>query len=374
MKAYLMYRDQDFDIKTELSPNADALVQDLELETLFEAMAGEDAYLLAVAKTAILSGLSNDRETILYRQDILMDCLASPNVIRNLYDIAIGGDSRKAHASSSWLGHYPSATLNRAVDILEMLVERLKELRKVADDHSTRVKSEGLGKLFDMLKRELGDDYLHTVEEHLKQLRFRNGVLISAGLGDGNRGDNYVLRQEHKRRQSWLQFLFEPRPEEYRFNLHPRDDAGHRCLSELNDRGINLVANAAAQSADHILSFFAMLRMELAFYVSCLNLHQTLAGKGEPTVFPVPAVPSEPTHCFEGLYDVCLSLRLTQRVVGNDLDVRGNTLIIITGANQGGKSTFLRSIGLAQLMMQCGMFVPAVSFASNMCDRLFTHY
>ena len=32
---------------------------------------------------------------------------------------------------------------------------------------------------------------------------------------------------------------------------------------------------------------------------------------------------------------------------------------MVTGANQGGKSTFLRSVGLAQLMMQCGMLVPA---------------
>lgn len=47
---------------------------------------------------------------------------------------------------------------------------------------------------------------------------------------------------------------------------------------------------------------------------------------------------------------------------------------MITGANQGGKSTFLRSIGLAQLMMQCGMFVGAGSFRSSVCDSLFTHY
>ena len=48
--------------------------------------------------------------------------------------------------------------------------------------------------------------------------------------------------------------------------------------------------------------------------------------------------------------------------------------MIITGANQGGKSTFLRSIGVAQLMMQCGMFVPAESFSANISDGLFTHY
>ncbi|MBV9712120.1 MAG: hypothetical protein JO011_14530 [Ktedonobacteraceae bacterium] len=48
--------------------------------------------------------------------------------------------------------------------------------------------------------------------------------------------------------------------------------------------------------------------------------------------------------------------------------------MIITGANQGGKSTFLRRIGLAQVMMQCGMFVPAESFCANVCHGLFTHY
>jgi DNA mismatch repair ATPase MutS len=65
---------------------------------------------------------------------------------------------------------------------------------------------------------------------------------------------------------------------------------------------------------------------------------------------------------------------MKQKVVGNDVNADDKSLVIITGANQGGKSTFLRSIGLAQLMMQCGMFVPAESLCANICGRLFTHY
>jgi len=60
--------------------------------------------------------------------------------------------------------------------------------------------------------------------------------------------------------------------------------------------------------------------------------------------------------------------------VGNAVMADKVDLVTITGANQGGKSTFLRSIGLAQLMMQCGMFVPAESFRSDVCEGLFTHY
>jgi DNA mismatch repair ATPase MutS len=69
-----------------------------------------------------------------------------------------------------------------------------------------------------------------------------------------------------------------------------------------------------------------------------------------------------------------LALSLKQKIVGNRLDADNKDLVLITGANQGGKSTFLRSVGLAQLMMQCGMFVPAESFCSNVCERVFTHY
>jgi DNA mismatch repair ATPase MutS len=52
----------------------------------------------------------------------------------------------------------------------------------------------------------------------------------------------------------------------------------------------------------------------------------------------------------------------------------GKSLVIITGANQGGKSTLLRSIGQAQLMLQCGMFAPAESLHASVCERIFSHY
>ena len=84
-----------------------------------------------------------------------------------------------------------------------------------------------------------------------------------------------------------------PRPPAYTFHLPPRDESGANALGELRDRGLNLVANALAQSNDHILSFFAMLRTELAFYIGCLNLREQLAKKGQPISFPTPAALGE---------------------------------------------------------------------------------
>jgi len=108
--------------------------------------------------------------------------------------------------------------------------------------------------------------------------------------------------------------------------------------------------------------------------MGCLNLYEQLIQMGEPIAIPEPLPAAERRHTLAGLYDISLALTMKQKVVGNDINADGKDLVFITGANQGGKSTFLRSIGLAQLMMQCGMFVPAGSFSANVCRGLFTHY
>jgi DNA mismatch repair ATPase MutS len=117
-----------------------------------------------------------------------------------------------------------------------------------------------------------------------------------------------------------------------------------------------------------------MLQTELAFYIGCLNLYNRLEALQEPVCFPVPSAAGSRKYSCKGLYDACLALRMKQKIVSNDLGADNRNLVMITGANQGGKSTFLRSIGLAQLMMQAGMFVPAGSFSAETCNALFTHF
>jgi DNA mismatch repair ATPase MutS len=60
--------------------------------------------------------------------------------------------------------------------------------------------------------------------------------------------------------------------------------------------------------------------------------------------------------------------------VPNDIAADGKQLVIMTGANRGGKSTLLRALGLAQIMTQCGMFVAAKSFRASLCHGVFTHF
>jgi DNA mismatch repair ATPase MutS len=374
MKAFLMYRDRDFDFGAKLPPNAPDLIQDLELNTLFEAMAQGNKFLFEVAKIAVLTSLK-DPEEIAFRQQILVDCLDHPDVVREMYDIAveaIQGERRVFGVSFQYRS--PNSVLYSSIEKLELFARALKRLRIITIEHGSKFRSEGFVRFFDILKDQLDDEYFAEVKDHIRNLEFKNGVLISAELDKGNKGANYVLRKLSKEKRHWVRKIFDRNKTEYSFEIDARDESGHRNLSELRERGINLVANAAAQSADHILSFFEMLHAELGFYVGCLNLHDKLAQKGKPACIPSPSALNRQALSAEGLYEPCLCLKSDSNIVGNDLLADNKGLIIITGANQGGKSTFLRSVGLAYLMMQCGMFTAAEHFSASVVEGLFTHF
>jgi MutS-like protein len=368
-----MHPGQDFDLQRPLPWNEQALTEDLELDTLFDAMATGDQFLRDICRRAVLCGL-DDPDQIRYRQRVLTDCLAQPTIVRELYQVAV--ETIQAEKNTYWVlwDRDVDAILYRSMRVLGMFVGALTRLRRIADRHRGDFRSEGFTVFFEMIVKELDDEYLRTVQDHLRRLEFRDGVLISAELGQGNKGTDYVLCAPH-RRQSWIRRMSQARGTSYTYRVPEGDDDDARALRELKGRGTGLVGAVLAQSNDHILSFFTMLRAELAFYVGCLNLHDRLMQAGEPTCLPVPLPPGLRTVSFTGLYNVTLTLNLGgPRAVGNDLHADDKSLLMITGANQGGKSTFLRSIGLAQLMTQCGMFVGAESFHTNVCRGLFTHF
>ncbi len=373
MKAFLMYKDRDFNPKQPLPENTESLVQDLELNTLFNAMAEGDKFIFEIVKTAVLSGLHSQDE-IRYRQAVLKDCVNNQQVIRELYQIPQESINNK---HKRWLGiftHSPAGVLSSSNDLMRMFVGLLKNLRRIADENAARFESEGFKSFFALIEKELDDEYFALIEYHLKQLKFQDGVLISAGLGKGNEGANYMLRLPNTKNRSWIKEVVLKRTPVYTFFISPRDDAGARAVSEIRDQGINVAANALAQSAQHIDSYLNMLRNELAFYIGCINLNNKLAEMGNPTCLPDPEIASERWHAVRELYDISLALTMKKKIIGNEINMDQRSLTVITGANQGGKSTFLRSIGLAQLMMQAGMFVPAEYFRANLCKGVFTHY
>jgi DNA mismatch repair protein MutS len=76
----------------------------------------------------------------------------------------------------------------------------------------------------------------------------------------------------------------------------------------------------------------------------------------------------------EGRHPVIEQMSTAERFVANDtlLDGRDNQLVVLTGPNMAGKSTYIRQVGLIVIMAQLGSFVPAVEAEVGLVDQVFT--
>jgi DNA mismatch repair protein MutS len=77
---------------------------------------------------------------------------------------------------------------------------------------------------------------------------------------------------------------------------------------------------------------------------------------------------------IEGRHPVVEAMALGERFVPNDtrLDAEKDQILMITGPNMAGKSTYMRQVALITLMAQIGSFVPATSATIGIADRIFT--
>jgi DNA mismatch repair protein MutS len=96
-----------------------------------------------------------------------------------------------------------------------------------------------------------------------------------------------------------------------------------------------------------------------------------------PTETPARAAETSELEIIEGRHPVLEQLELTSsndRFVPNDLYLNSgsHSILLITGPNMGGKSTYLRQTALMVLMAQMGGFVPARSARLPVVDRIFT--
>ena len=373
MKTFLLYKDREFQPDARWSANDSALHKDLDLGRLISAMAAGDDYVADVAQLVLRAPLTTV-EDIEYRQHVLMDVLENTAVVRDLYALASETIAAERKIYRSLFSHSPSSILRQSIQSLEMMAAVLERLRSICGDAQEGFHSRGFRRFFDMVLKEVDETCLAEINEHLRRLRFRNGMLIAASLGRANKGTNYTLSNPGPDNRNWLQRLSGKRQENYTFRLNDRDEAGFRALGELEGQGLDLAANVLAQSDDHIMNFIKMLRQELAFHVGCINLEAALLSAGAPLCFPKPEAESAMACSARDLRDVSLTVARKSEVVGNNINADGKSLIMITGANEGGKSTFLRSLGTAQLMMQCGMFVCAQYFAADLVSGIYSHY
>jgi DNA mismatch repair protein MutS len=128
----------------------------------------------------------------------------------------------------------------------------------------------------------------------------------------------------------------------------------------------------------HIRGRLAQEAHRLDAMATTLSLIDVLAGLAETAAlnqYARPAVDEGGAITISGGRHPVVERLLDDRAfVPNDtvLDIENNRMLILTGPNMAGKSTYLRQVALIVLMAQIGSFVPAADARIGLVDRIFT--
>lgn len=132
-----------------------------------------------------------------------------------------------------------------------------------------------------------------------------------------------------------------------------------------------IVQSYVLENTDFLLN----LMPEIEFLVKGTALLRSLNEKGLSLCRPE-ILSDTPTFRAYGLYNPCVAMKVEDEIITNDLefDPSDAMIYVLTGPNRGGKSVITCAMGLAQAMLQLGMFVPAKQASISIADGIFTHF
>lgn len=131
-----------------------------------------------------------------------------------------------------------------------------------------------------------------------------------------------------------------------------------------------------ADGAHFIDPVLLLFERETQFYLSWIRFTAQLSSSG--LVFSMPELVSDHEICAQSAFDLALADKLCatgQKIITNDFYLtKAERIFVITGPNQGGKTTFARTFGQMHYFANLGLTVPGANVRLQFFDRIFTHF
>lgn len=376
-------------------------VANLELELLSRLICPENS----LNALRILTQLSTDEEVLNYRLDILEDFLNVPQLEAVLYE-NVHKLYVNEHVNIQKLGLADSFyALNTRLNSLKTFIECIAKCHEFCQKFQDKFRSEALKGLveyfasvynseyFDEVKRET-DECLRILAKGVKS------VTVGINFDDMMRPVEAMLLSvstdsiKKKGRFDWIFKHLDGGADRAIGRTHSlyNENGGtndleaplFRELKEINSEYISHLDRAIRayfkKSTEDILTF----ESQMSFYIGAKRIIDAVRARGLDMCRPKYLKMEERRLNAKGVFDLSFYTQmvssdpmgsLKDKIITNDCTMDDNgRFFVLTGANNGGKTTYTRAIGIIQVMAQAGIYVPCSSCEISPVDFIYTHF
>jgi hypothetical protein len=374
---------------------------DLHLDQVITAIVGGSAppgRLAARERFAqqVLTTLVREPEVIAYRQAVVTDLVDNPSLRQRLEDSVSAlealGDVPRGERYRPTAEPGLERVARRLAD-LELLVEVVASMAAALQD--TAVTSEGLRTVGARLQELRRTAEFASLERELPALRERlasvRSVTVGVNLGPDLSPESATILElgstpvEGRRGLLWR--LLGGSVDNQGLTPLQRGEGGPlgrpnelvRDLRQLLGQVVAPVHAALEHFSRVSTAAIAQLGPELALMLGAARLVGRLRSVGLPVCVPEYLAIDHRRADLQDAYELGLALSPhvdAGSIVTNEVhfDERRGRVWVLTGPNRGGKTTFTRTVGLAQVLFQAGLYVPARSARLSPVDAVYTHF
>lgn len=346
---------------------------------------------------SVLMGLVADPDVIAYRQAVVAE-LSADEQLRATFRALLPNLAELAQPRSAvWAQESPLLMVPPRLSDLELYVSCVNDLHAALS--AVQRRSAGLLALQAYLEAALADEQFQALVAELPGLRAQLDQVASITVGVNLDRDLRPLsatlvalnREPFSGPRSITQRLFgRAMPQglstmtalRHVVERSPETDPLARDLEKVLAEVVQPVANGLERYHRLHARPLAALEPELAFLLAAVALAARLNNQGLPTCLPVI---SSDAHHLDQAYNPALALQLAKTgpgnngagpaaIVRNPVDFDHGAIVLMTGPNRGGKTTYIRTVGLNQVLFQAGMYVGAAAGQMIPADAVLTHF
>ncbi len=351
----------------------------------------------------VLTELVTDESVIKWRQDILDDFINVPqleillyNSIHTIYEGSLSVYAKTGSTQSFF-------ELNDNISQMEAFVDCMEKCHKFVLEYSEKIKSAGIKAVLEEIESNYNSLNFKKLVSEIGELKSAlsndiKSVTFGVNLDNLMRPTEIMLLSVDKepiRKQTLFERLFkkdknaEPLSDIYvrKYKDGQVAEIDKKLFEELDALGSDYVrrANAAINRCYvECTGFLVKLSPQIDFYVGAKGLCERAAKIGLPVCRPRIAPKEKRVFVCHEMYDPVLSNKTVtlilrgdeaKPILTNDCKMDENARIfLITGTNNGGKTTYIRSAAVNRILAQAGLYVCASEAEISPCSSVFAHY